>query len=315
LKKRPPPAREEQPRGDQGRFAPRTDREQPQQQRNAAAQNTLPHFRQLPEGTPFRDPPQRISDHARAAWADTPEPVRGEIHRQQHEFARAYQGYKAVNDAFAPIARFHQMAQQHGTTLDAALTNYVGMEQKLRADPIAGLDQIVYNLDLKTSDGHRINMRDIAYHILSQSPDQLKAMQQGNTQQAANHQIGALHQQVAGLQQHLQRMQVQQHFNYTRSAVDQFAYSHPRFDELGDLIEMELKSGYNLETAYRRAELLRPSTHAAQTRTTPAQTRQDKSIYGSPEAANGSGRERPRQASRSPREAIEKAIARQNGAF
>ena len=44
--------------------------------------------------------------------------------------------------------------------------------------------------------------------------------------------------------------------------------AHPRFDELGDLIEHELKFGFDLETAYRRAELTSPGTHAAQTRTT-----------------------------------------------
>ena len=64
----------------------------------------------------------------------------------------------------------------------------------------------------------------------------------------------------------LQQMHTAQQFTYTRSQVDQFADSHPRFDELGTLIEQELKLGFDLESAYRRAELLSPATHAAQTR-------------------------------------------------
>jgi hypothetical protein len=270
----------------------------------------------MPKTTPFRDPPARMSERAGMDWGGTPESVRGEFHRQQQEFSKAYQHYRGAAEAMAPIAHFHQMATQQGTTLQKALTNYVGMELKLRADPVAGLDQIVNNLGLQRSDGQRVTLRDIAYHVLSQTPDQLRTIQQGNSMQVASHQIGDLHQQVAGLKNHLQQMYNQQQFTYTRSAVDQFADGHPRFDELGDLIEQELKFGYDLETAYRRAELLRPSTHAAQTRTTPAQTRPaDRSIHGAPATANGSRRERPREPSKTPREAVQKAIDRLNGSY
>jgi hypothetical protein len=258
-----------------------------------------------------------MSERAKQDWAGTPETVRGDIHRVQQEFGRAYQYYKADAEAMQPIKHFHEMAQAHGTTLEKALTNYVSMEQKLRADPVGGLDLIVHNLNLKTADGQRLGLRDIAYHVLSQSPDQLRMIQQGNTQQAAQHQIGALHQEVAGLKQALNQMHTTQQFTYTRSAVDQFADTHPRFDELGDLIENELKFGFDLDTAYRRAELLRPTTHAAQTRTTSAQTRPtDKSISGAPGAvSNGAAHRTPKEASRSPRDAVANAIRRVNGSY
>jgi hypothetical protein len=107
-------------------------------------------------------------------------------------------------------------------------------------------------------------------------------------------------------------MHTQQQFTYTRSAVDQFAETHPRFDELGTLIEAELKFGFDLETAYRRAELLRP-TPAAQTRAPPAQTRTaDKSISGSPDVAPSNGASRS-QKPVGRREAIGNAIRRVNG--
>ena len=315
--RKPPPKdqadREPQPR-DRGRFAPREVA--PAQQQAAPAQRQ-PGQQQptLAPGDNFREPPPRIAEHAKRDWAAAPESIRGEFHRLAKEAGDLYRAYRPDHDTMNTIRPFHEMATKHGTTLQQALTNYVSMEQKLRADPIAGLDLIVHNLNLPGQNGQRITLRDIAYHVLTQTPDQLRATQMGNTQQAAVHQIGALHQEVAGLKNALQEMHSRQQFTYTRSAVDQFATSHPRFDELGDLIENELKLGFDLETAYRRADLLRPTTHAAQTRTPPAQTRiPDRSISGAPDVApsNGASR-RPREPSRSPRDAVANAIRRVNG--
>lgn len=321
LKKRPSgdqPAAAGQGRGEHGHFAPRQQDGHAQARPGApnAAQPQQQPMRQLPPHAPFAAPPVRMDERARRDWVDTPESVRGNIHRIQGEFAKAYQFYKNDYEAFKPIKHFHKMAQDAGTDLKTALTNFVGIEQKLRKDPIAGLDQIVYNLDLTDPQtGKRIDLRDIAYTVLSQTPEQLKSTQMGNVQAAAQHQIGALHQEVRGLKDTLQQMHTQQQFTYTRSAVDQFAISHPRLDELGDLIEQELKLGFDLNTAYRRAELLRPATHAAQTRTASAQTRPtDRSIHGSPDVApsNGASR-RTQKPSGSPRDALQNAINRVHG--
>jgi len=322
LKKRPD-EQQARPRGERGQFAPRQSQEPSavnagQVRSGSPDQNTQNNqqYQKLPPNAPFAEPPQRISEAARRDWATTPETVRGDIHRMHQEFGRAYQQYKGAHDAFQPIARFHHMAQQHGTTLDRALNNYVSMEQKLRADPIAGLDVIVNNLNLHGPNGEKLGLRDIAYHVLSQSPEQLKMLQQGNHQQAAAQQIGALHQEINGLKQHLHQMHTQQQFVYTRSAVDQFAATHPRFDELGGVIERELNLGFPLEVAYQRAELLHPATHADQTRTTSAQTREttDRSIHGSPDVApsNGASR-RPQKPSGSARDAVLNAVSRLNG--
>jgi hypothetical protein len=257
-----------------------------------------------------------MAEHARREWAAAPESVRGEVHRMHNEFSQAYSQLKSAHDAFQPIARYHQMAQEHGTTLDRALYNYTSMEAKLRSDVIGGLDVIVNNLGLKSSDGQPINLRDIAYHVLSQSPDQLKQLQMGNQQQAAGQQIGAIHQEIQGLKSALQQMHTDQQFKYTRAQVDVFADSHTRFDELGTLIKQELDLGFDLETAYRRAELLAPATRAAQTGNPAAQTRApaDRSISGSPGGVNGSNPS-PRRSEKpvGRREAISNAIRRVNG--
>jgi hypothetical protein len=322
LKRRPDD--QPQPR-DRGRFAPRGTNEAPNVATNRAAnvaqQNAngtqAPRAAALPANAPYAAPPGRFAERAKAEWAHAPESVRGEIHRMQDEFVKAYRVYKADFEEMQKIRHFHKMATDHGTDLNTALTNYTGMEQKLRADPVAGLDMIVNNLNLRTPEGEKIGFRDIAYHVLSQSPDQLRQLQMGNQQHAASQQIGALHSQIQHLQQTVQQMHTDQQFVQTRSAIDVFADSHPRLDELGEVIKREIALGFDLPTAYRRAELLHPATQAPQTRTPSAQTRPvDRSISGSHDAgpSNGTSR-RPREPSSSPREAVANAIRRVNGAL
>ncbi|HZD62096.1 MAG TPA: hypothetical protein VE200_04800 [Xanthobacteraceae bacterium] len=317
LKRRP----DDQPR-DRGRFAPRQDATNaPQNVATNGAANVAPGQQQarpaaqLPPTAPYAAPPGRFAERAKSEWAHAPESVRGEVHRMQDEFVKAYKVYKNDFDEMSKIRHFHKMATDHGTDLNTSLTNYTGMEQKLRADPVAGLDMIVNNLNLRTPEGEKIGFRDIAYHVLSQSPDQLRQLQMGNQQHAASQQIGALHSQIQHLQQTVQQMHTDQQFVQTRSAIDVFADSHPRLDELGEVIKREIALGFDLPTAYRRAELLHPTTQAPQTRTPSAQTRPvDRSISGSHDVgpSNGTSR-RPRQPSGSPREAVQNAINRVNG--
>jgi hypothetical protein len=311
----------DRPRGERGQFLPRERQDATNDTPNVAtnqAGNVAQgeQKRLLPEGAPYRDPPPRISERAKKDWDTAPESVRGDYHRLHQEAEGIHRHYKGVAEAYMPIAQYDQMARQHGTTLDKALASYTGIEQKLRSDPVAGLDTIVHNLGLTDPQtGKRIDLRDIAYHVLSQSPEQLKQIQQGNVQTATQHQMGALYQEISGLKQALHQMHTEKQFVQTRSAVDQFAESHPRFDELGDLIETELKLGFDMETAYRRAELLRPGNTVAQTHTTPAQTRPvDRSISGSPDVApsNGASKRKPEKPIER-RAAIQNAIRRVNG--
>jgi hypothetical protein len=276
------PARE---RGEGGRFASRAERGQARQARSP-----------LPETARFRTPPQRMSNAAKAEWAAAPESVRGEVHRMHREFAAAYQRYRADHAAMNGIRPYHDMATRQGTNLPTALRNYVGIENKLRGDLIGGLDVIVNNLNLRTPDGRRLGLRDVAYYIASQSPQQHQMTQARNHQAALAQQM----QQIQHNQQQLARQQAQmrymQAYHRTRSAVDRFAEANPRLDELAPYIERELRLGFDLPTAYRRAALLRPT--AAQTRgtaTAPQTRKADRSISGAPDGgvANGASRRKP----------------------
>lgn len=239
-----------------------------------------------------------MGEHARREWAAAPESVRGEVYRMHHEFTNAYRQYRGAYEAMQPILPYYQMAQQHGTTLDRALNNYTGMERKLRADPIGGLDVIVDNLNLRTADGHKLGLRDLAYYIATQSPEAHRAVQSQNVMTAHDYQLAQLQQQNAQLAQQMQRLVYEQKYRHMRAGVDWFARAHPRLDELGPIIVQELGRGFNLKQAYDRAELLSPKAPAAQTRNSArtAQTRTtDRSIHGAPNGSvsNGSLRRAP----------------------
>ena len=82
----------DQPRAEHGHFAPR---EQQVRKRLPGKMRQLrqPHAR-LPDDTPYREPPPRLHERAKADWHATPESVRGDIHRAQSEFQQAYQKHK-----------------------------------------------------------------------------------------------------------------------------------------------------------------------------------------------------------------------------
>ena len=146
--RKPPQAQERYREG--GRFAKAPDQpasqtdpaagQQPGQPQSASAQKPVAA---LPDDAPYRETPQRFSERGKAEWAATPEGVRGDVHRMAKEFEGAYTKLRGDHEEMNTIRNFHQMATEHGTTLQKALTNYVSMEQKLRADPIGGLDVIV----------------------------------------------------------------------------------------------------------------------------------------------------------------------------
>jgi hypothetical protein len=300
---------------------PEAQRNTPANPPGVGAQPQVP-YRMLPEGTPFREPLKRMSEAAKHGWVDTPEPVRAAVHKMAQEFSKAYQAQKADVEAFKPIKRFHDFAKSQGTSLEAALTNFTNVEHLLRTDIVAGFAKIVDNLaqerGWKNSEGQPVNIRDVALHILSMSPEQHQLAQTRNAQTDTSQHLGAVYQKVEGLENAVNQMYAAQRYTQTRSVVDQFADQHPRIDELGGVIAQEISLGFPLEEAYRRADLLFPPTQAPQTRTTSAQTRsENRSINGAPDGGSTSAdyrtEQRTRGQPRSRREAIQNAIRRVQG--
>jgi hypothetical protein len=268
----------------------------------------------LAETAPYREPPPRFDDGAKADWHGAPESVRAATTKAFQQYERGIHQYRQAAEAFHQVRDYHEMAAQTGQNLRQVLQNYHGMEQRLRQDLFGGVDLIINNLGHTKRDGSRYTVRDFAADVLRLSPDQHRLTQQQNVQHAQHLQTQRLHQTVERLATGFQQMQYHQRFSHTLSEVDRFAASHPGFDERSDLIKAELDHGYPLHVAYDRAMKLRPgngATHAAQTRNAPAQTRDDidRSISGAP--TNGSVHPSQRQKpSSSNREALAKALKR-----
>jgi hypothetical protein len=329
LKKRPveePPQREgrrrreerqrqERARGEHGHFAadPQGRQTPPGAPLPSQSRQAVPN--PLPPHAPYREPPSRgMSPAAQRDWGHAPETVRADMHRMYREFAHASKQMRGAYEAMKPIAPYHRMAQEHGTTLAKALNNYTSMENKLRSDPVGGLDVIVNNLNLRTSDGRRLGLRDIAWHVLNQTPEQHQMIAAQNAQNAQALQLAQIQQRQLALEHHNAQMQHAMQFTRGRAEVDRFAETHPRLDELGVAIERELLLGFQLPEAYRRAELLHPAgpaTHAAKTRSTSGETR-DRSITGAPDSSLNGGPRRQKP-SANPREAVASAMRRVGG--
>jgi len=302
-------------RGDGGRFVAGQPGTAPEgEDAGQAAAQQSPRHAPLPETAPYREAPPRFSEAAKADWHGAPESVRGAVTQAIQQYERGIQQYRQAAEAFQPLAEYHQMAQQEGTDLPTVVRNYVGMEQKLRGDLFGGLELIIHNLGMKHPDGSRVSAYDVAAAYLQQSPEQRRLTQQNNNSQAQHHYITQLHQEVKSLATGFHQMQYQQRYQSTLSDINRFADTHPGFDERSDLIKQELDHGYPLDVAYERAMKLRPgngSTHAAQTRNTSAQTRDeiDRSISGAPANGAAASHRAPKK-SGSNREALSNALRR-----
>jgi hypothetical protein len=323
LKKRPSEQEQEStasaspPRGEGGRFAPRGQAPSNSGLTSGQQARQPGQGYQLPPNVPYAQPPRRMAEHAKAEWAAAPESVRGEVYRMHRNFNAAYQRYRQDHEAMNSIRPYHDLARQQGVPLAQALGSYIGIENKLRQDPIGGLDVIVNNLNLRTQDGRRLGLADVAYHVLSRTPEQHQMTQAQNQQTAMAQQFAQLQYQQQMLAQQQAQMHYERRFSHTRGIVDRFAETHPRVDELGKAIERELGFGFDLPTAYARADRLYPpraGTQAAQTRTPAPQTRSsDRSISGAPDGGTSNGAARRKSANS--RESVAYAMRRYNGSL
>jgi hypothetical protein len=204
----------------------------------------------------------------RAAWASTPPEVRSAVERRIGELQRGYQ------TAVEPLRPFLEMAGDAGK-LAQAIQSYVGIEQTLRADPMAGLDQICRNLGT--------TLQDVAAKVAGQPAQPRDAIVDG-----LRSELAALKQQFSGVAQEVQTVRS----NTVTQTVQQFAAANSRFDELaGDIAHM-LKTGFatSLEDAYIKADRLNPAPAPTVPAVVPevprARTPANLSVSGTP--ANGS---------------------------
>ena len=244
------------------------------------------------------EPPSRFSPDAKAAWKDAPTPVRKETERMLRELEGGLEQYR---QKFEPLKEFDSLAQKHGTTIQDALRNYVGIERLIAQDPIKGLNQVCENAGL--------SLRDVAAHIMGQKPEQA-ASQQDATIRELRSKIAELERGFGSVNQTIQ----QQRESATLGEVQKFAADHPRFEELSPDIAKLLQTGMaeDLPSAYEMAERLKPAPIPAQAPAAPAapppaaQTRKPNlSVTGAPASGSNPGQRAP---SSSAREAAKRAL-------
>ena len=266
-------------------------------------------------------PPARMSAKAKEEWPTLPEESRNEVLRMGKEFQAGFEKYKTAAERDAGLAEFHDMAAKGGTDVKTALSKYVGMENLLRTDPIAGLHEVAKNVGM--------SLKDVAAKILNQAPDAV-ASQADATIRNLTARLDKAEAALNGIHGEKETAKT----NSTTEAVTKFAAdpANSRFEELSEDIAFFLKSGRttDLAEAYKLAERLNPAPAAKVEADIPAaavassapaaaalklvppidqaaQTRGQKSIAGTPSAGSDLAATQP---SNSIKEALRKAKAR-----
>jgi hypothetical protein len=106
--------------------------------------------------------PKRFTAAAKEAWASVPEAVRADVLRMEKELAAGLKKHREAAARDAGLAEFHDRAAKGGTTLKAALTKYIGLEDMLRTDPDKGLEAIFQSIG--------ISPREWATKLLGKAP-------------------------------------------------------------------------------------------------------------------------------------------------
>lgn len=259
-----------------------------------------------------------LTKEAQALWNAAPEGLRNDVMRRVTELTQGMEQHKAAADqvkaAFEPIRKFDDMAKQSGRTLDAVLTDYVGIENMITQNPLQGVLQICRNMN--------INPQALGQALAGLTPQQMAQVPQQQQQPQTPAELKAI-------QDRLDRMEQAQKAQTVEATVSNFAsekdadgaMKHPYFDELSTSIAEMLETGFakNLSDAYDKAVRLNPeiaarieqdkaAKAAKPNQPDPAQTQDKakKSITGSPSSASNASTRKP---AGSAREALQNAFA------
>lgn len=257
-----------------------------------------------------------VSPKAKELWHQAPNEVKREVHRILDESQAKSAQYAEIERDHETLRPYRELAAQHGTTVDKALENYVGIEKMLKENPLAGIDQVLRNIGT--------NLPQFV-QTLAQNPQILQQFQQQQFQPQQQAQQPQSDPRVAAMERQMEDMRIQQ---AQAMIIEPFRAQAPRFDELQGDIAFFLNSGKipatvspheRLEIAYEMAERLNPAPYsqrqapsrdladdAADVREKPVDNSGTLSIKGAPSGGR-SGSTAPRPKSR--REAIDAALS------
>lgn len=126
-------------RDEQGRFAPKADAAEKEVAKPEAAAAPVDSKEPVPvDAAPSLRPPTSWSPTAKVAFEKLPPEVQQAVAKREEEVNNGFAKFQE----YKPVERYMEMAKQSGTTLDKALENYVGIENRLRQDFQGGITDL-----------------------------------------------------------------------------------------------------------------------------------------------------------------------------
>lgn len=201
------------------------------------------------EGRKIIEAPARFLPRAKELWQNVPHPVREEFDRVFRESEQEKAQYVEHKQFREELAEFETLAKQTGTTLKAAMSNYVSMENAFRSDPAQGFRALMSNMQMQPQQAishilraFGIQPQQLAQHI-AQSPQEytgLAPQRQAPQQQNPQPQQAQENPQVKALEERLARMEAEK---VESDVIAPFAEEYPEFHDNQDAIAEVLKSG------------------------------------------------------------------------
>lgn len=248
--------------------------------------------------------PERFSKPAQDAWKDAPAAVQLEANRAINELTAGIDKHKAELAEYDGLQEFKELAEKSNTTMEAAAKQYVGLENLLQENPIAGLQKICSNLGM--------TLEQVAAHVTRQ-PVNVQQHQSAQTIAALQTEINTLKSQIEGIDGTISQNQA----NEMQAELDAFKADKPHFETVRQDMSMlmqneraeDLQSAYDLAVKMRGLADPKPSVEEEKQKETDlkAQTQKGKlSVVGAPAAGSNPDKRRP---AKSARESLDRAFA------
>lgn len=210
------------------------------------------------DAAPSLRPPTSWSPTAKVAFEKLPPEVQQAVAKREEEVNNGFAKFQE----YKPVERYMEMAKQSGTTLDKALENYVGIENRLRQDFQGGITEICQRQGI-----HPVALANAILARHGASPQQDGA---GETQahQQAPSQDPAVFQKLTALEQRLSQQEAQREHEINtqvQTELQRFASDpkHPFYENVKADMGFLINSGKagDLQDAYDKACRMNPEIY------------------------------------------------------
>jgi len=196
------------------------------------------------DGKPVLRPPPGWSPTAKVAFEKLPPEVKQAVANREEEVNRGF----AKLGEYKPIDRYMEMARQSGTTLDKALENYVGIENRLRQDFPTGIAELCQRQGV-----HPVALAQAILARHGVAPSNGAAGETPEVRQPASVDLSPIHQEINALKSFIEQQQSQG----VQTEIQRFASDpkHAFFENVKTVMGRLINSGQadDLEDAYDQA--------------------------------------------------------------